>query len=118
MISIHSSSQAILQTATLHQQTAMSSPKVWLITGCSSGFGADLTLAALARGDKVIATARNIEKLEHLKAAGAAALALDITSGDAKVQSVIDEALKIYGTIDILVNNAAYILQGAVEECR
>lgn len=95
----------------------MSSPKVWFITGCSSGLGTQLTVAALARGDKVIATARNIAKLEPVKAAGAATLALDITAGDAKVQSVIDEALKIFGTIDILVNNAGYLLQGALEEC-
>lgn len=92
--------------------------KVWLITGCSSGFGTELTKAALARGDKVIATARNISKIEKLKSAGAATLAVDITAGDTKVQSVVDEALKLYGTIDILVNNAANSLIGAVEECR
>ncbi|CAM6089590.1 unnamed protein product [Calypogeia fissa] len=95
----------------------MSSSKVWLITGCSSGFGNELSKAALRRGDKVIATARNAAKLESLKAAGASTLALDITAGDEKVQKVIDEAVKMFGRIDILVNNAAYGLQGAVEEC-
>lgn len=95
-----------------------SSTLVWLITGCSSGFGSELTKAALGRGDKVIATARSAAKLQGLKAAGASTLALDITAGDAMVQKVVDEALKIEGRIDILVNNAAYILQGAVEETR
>ncbi|CAM6089583.1 unnamed protein product [Calypogeia fissa] len=95
----------------------MSSSKVWLITGCSSGFGNELSKAALRRGDKVIATARNAAKLESLKAAGASTLTLDITAGDEKVQKVIDEAVKMFGRIDILVNNAAYGLQGAVEEC-
>ncbi|CAM6089591.1 unnamed protein product [Calypogeia fissa] len=94
----------------------MSSSKVWLITGCSSGFGNELARAALGRGDKVIATARNAAKLESLQAAGASTLALDITAGDAKVQKVVDEAVRMVGRIDILVNNAAYILQGAVEE--
>ncbi|CAM6095971.1 unnamed protein product [Calypogeia fissa] len=94
----------------------MSSQKVWLITGCSSGFGNELARAALGRGDKVIATARNAAKLESLKAAGASTLALDITAGDAKVQKVVDEAVRMVGRVDILVNNAAYILQGAVEE--
>lgn len=105
---------------TYHDQVATMSTtsKVWLITGCSSGFGTELTKAALARGDKVIATARNISKIEKLKSAGAATLAVDITAGDTKVQSVVDEALKLYGTIDILVNNAANSLIGAVEECR
>ncbi|CAM6095970.1 unnamed protein product [Calypogeia fissa] len=95
----------------------MSSSKVWLITGCSSGFGNELSKAALRRGDKVIATARNAAKLESLKAAGASTLALDITEGDEKVQKVIDEAVKLFGRIDILLNNAAYGLHGAVEEC-
>ncbi|CAM6089589.1 unnamed protein product [Calypogeia fissa] len=95
----------------------MSSSKVWLITGCSSGFGNELSKAALRRGDKVIATARNAAKLESLKAAGASTLTLDITAGDEKVQKVIDEAVKTFGRIDILVNNAAYGLLGAVEEC-
>ena len=39
----------------------------WLITGCSSGFGEALVLEAVKRGDRVIATARNIDKIAHLK---------------------------------------------------
>ncbi|CAM6104243.1 unnamed protein product [Calypogeia fissa] len=50
-------------------------------------------------------------KLESLKAADASMLALDITAGDKKVQKVIDEAMKMFGKIDILVNNATYGLQ-------
>lgn len=93
-------------------------PKVWLITGCSSGLGRELALAALARGDSVIATARNAAKLEDLKQRGAAAISLDVTSSDDVLKKIIADAVAIYGRIDILVNNAGYVLQGAVEECR
>ena len=40
--------------------------KTWLITGCSSGFGQRLALAAARRGDRVIAKARNVETIAHL----------------------------------------------------
>ncbi|KAI5814559.1 3-oxoacyl-reductase [Pyronema omphalodes] len=91
--------------------------KVWLITACSSGFGREMTLAALARGDKVIATARDPKKLSELAERGATTMALDVTSSDEVLKGVIAEAVNVYGRIDVLVNNAGYILQGAVEEC-
>jgi len=89
---------------------------VWLITGCSSGFGDEVAKAALARGDKVIATARNASKLSSLADLGATTLSLDITASDSEIQSVIRKAVSVYGAIDILLNNAGYILEGAVEE--
>lgn len=55
---------------------------VWLVTGTSSGFGAQFVHAILARGDKVIATARNLQKVRHLEAAGATVLRLDVTDSD------------------------------------
>lgn len=91
---------------------------VWLITGGSSGFGREIAKVALARGDRVVATARNATKIADLKAAGATTLSLDITSGDAETSRVVAQAVKAYGQIDILVNAAGYILEGAVEECR
>lgn len=93
------------------------SPQIWLITGTSSGFGGLLTKAALAHGDKVIATARDPAKIADLKALGAATLALDVTDTEENVNKTIAAAVEIYGHIDILVNNAAYILEGAIEEC-
>ena len=74
----------------------------------SSGIGRDLALAALARGDKVIATARGrtVSKLEDLKNAGAATLELDVTSPLPKLHEVAKEAIGIYGQVDVLVNNA------------
>ncbi|KAL4085616.1 hypothetical protein PRIC1_014952 [Phytophthora ramorum] len=92
-------------------------PKVWLVTACSSGFGKEIVLAALARGDRVIATARDASKLQDLVEQGAKALALDVTASDAELKKVIAEALSFYGSIDVLVNNAAFLLGGAIEEC-
>ncbi|CEG46607.1 3-oxoacyl-(acyl-carrier-protein) reductase [Plasmopara halstedii] len=92
-------------------------PKVWLVTACSSGFDKEIVLAALARGDHVIATARDPTKLHDVIAQGAFPLALDVTASETELSKVIDKALSIYGTIDILVNNAAFLLGGAIEEC-
>ena len=91
---------------------------VWLITGCSSGFGQEIALAAIEHGDKVVATARDASKLEDLKSKGATVAQLNVTSDDAILSSVVQDILKEVGHIDILVNNAAYVLEGAVEECR
>ncbi|KAJ7040672.1 hypothetical protein C8F04DRAFT_995408 [Mycena alexandri] len=96
----------------------MVSQKVWLITGTSSGFGKCLVNSVLARGDRVIATARNLSKIEHLhKSNNIRCLELDITSGEGAIKSVIAKALEFWGRIDVLVNNAAYGAKGLLEEC-
>ncbi|KAM5357569.1 hypothetical protein ACJZ2D_016140 [Fusarium nematophilum] len=91
-------------------------PLVWLVTGCSSGFGRIFARQILSRGDFVIATARRLESIEDLGRAGAATLQLDVTKDQETIQSIIDRALGIYGRVDVLVNNAAYILGGAWED--
>ncbi|KAK4121512.1 NAD(P)-binding protein [Parathielavia appendiculata] len=94
-------------------------PLVWLITGCSSGFGAQFVHSALARGDKVIATGRNAAtKLKHLDGTGAAIVDLDVSLPEAEVKNIVDKAAKIHGRIDVLVNNAGYGFFGAIEETR
>ena len=93
-------------------------PRVWLVTGCSSGFGNCISREALSRGDTVIATSRNKEKLGDLEELGARVVALDVCKSDDTVRGVVEEAISPYGRIDVLVNNAGYILEGAVEECR
>ncbi|KAG0640294.1 hypothetical protein HOY80DRAFT_1136091 [Tuber brumale] len=92
------------------------SPKVWLITGCSSGFGGLLARAALKNGDKVVATARDPKKIDDLKALGASTLALDVCDAEENIKKTIAEANSVHGRIDILVNNAAFILEGTIEE--
>ncbi|KAB2573275.1 Short-chain dehydrogenase/reductase SDR [Lasiodiplodia theobromae] len=91
--------------------------RVWLITGCSSGFGRAIALAAAAHGDKVVATARDVSKLADLRQRGIVTKTLDVLSPDAEIQAVVDDVRSTVGDIDVLVNNAGYILVGAIEEC-
>ena len=96
----------------------MSSTKVWLITGTSSGFGKDLVLKALAKGDRVVATSRDPNRLEPLKAKGAATIRLDHNESLEQVKAAVANAVAIYGRIDIVVNNASYVHVGTLEEAR
>ena len=74
----------------------------------SSGIGYDFALAALARGDKVIATARpkSIHKLDGLQKKGANVLELDVSWPSEKLKDVVRDAESIYGRVDVLFNNA------------
>ncbi|MES2738089.1 MAG: SDR family NAD(P)-dependent oxidoreductase [Verrucomicrobiota bacterium] len=95
------------------------SPRVWFITGCSSGFGQAMAEAALLAGDHVIATARQVadlEMLEHIGAGRCHILPLDVTDA-AQVSQQVTAAQAIWGRLDVVVNNAGYGLLGAVEEC-
>lgn len=94
------------------------SPRVWLITGTSSGLGTELVKAALARGDNVIATARNADRIAHLKEIGAATMQLDVTVSQSELDRKAKEAIAVYGGVDVLVNNAGYTQFGTVEETR
>lgn len=92
--------------------------KTWFITGCSSGFGRELTKAALAKGDKVVATARNIKSLATLTPepdANLLVVELDVTQPE-QVRSALQAGINHFGRIDVLVNNAGYGLLGAIEE--
>ncbi|KAI1096710.1 hypothetical protein F5B19DRAFT_481144 [Rostrohypoxylon terebratum] len=93
-------------------------PQTWLITGCSSGFGELFVRQLRALGDNVIATGRNASsKLAHLVDTGAKILELDVTAPVPEIEAKMAEAWDIYpGGIDVVVNNAGYILSGAVEE--
>ncbi|KAI0275167.1 NAD-P-binding protein [Gloeopeniophorella convolvens] len=93
--------------------------RVWLITGANSGLGLALSHLVLSKGDKVIAAARNAAKIPALLTeAGANAFTLNPSAPEAEVQQAAKEALKVYGRIDVLVNNAGYGLSGVVEELR
>ncbi|TMW66731.1 hypothetical protein Poli38472_014044 [Pythium oligandrum] len=105
-----------MAATTANNNNANADAKVWLITGCSSGLGRQLAIAARSRGDLVIATARKIETLKDLQDLGCQALALDVTADDAVVNDIVAKAHALYGRIDILVNNAGYAMYGTVEE--
>ncbi|KAF1325861.1 Dehydrogenase, partial [Globisporangium splendens] len=96
---------------------SFSSKKTWFITGCSTGLGRELVLAALAHGDNVVATARNVAKIADLEQRGAFLLPFDVTSSDEVLEAAVAQAVEKFGSIDILVNNAGYVLIGAIEEC-
>lgn len=92
--------------------------KTWFITGSSRGLGRSLAEAVLAQGGWVVATARKPEALDDLKAKygdRVLPVALDVTD-PAQVQQAIDVAIKAFGQIDVLVNNAGYGFAGAFEE--
>jgi len=92
--------------------------KTWLITGCSSGFGQRLALAAAKRGDQVIATARNVKTIEKMAepfGGRMITLPLDVTDTGA-AESAVTKAVETFGDFDVLVNNAGYGLFGAIEE--
>ncbi len=92
--------------------------RVWFITGCSTGFGRELAKAVLARGERVVATARKVEEVQDFEESGpelARAVRLDVTDPE-EVSGAVDAALDAFGRIDVLVNNAGYGSMGGVEE--
>lgn len=96
----------------------MSQHKVWFVTGASRGFGRLWTEAALKRGDKVVATARDPETLGNLvRDYGDAVLplALDVTDRDAVFRAV-NAGHEHFGRLDVILSNAGYGYIGAIEE--
>jgi NAD(P)-dependent dehydrogenase (short-subunit alcohol dehydrogenase family) len=94
----------------------MNENRVWLITGASSGFGRAIAEAALDRGDRVVATARDAGQLNNLATDdGVHVIALDVTDPEQRLGAV-DQAVETFGRIDVLVNNAGRTQVGAVEE--
>jgi NAD(P)-dependent dehydrogenase (short-subunit alcohol dehydrogenase family) len=92
--------------------------KVWFITGTSKGFGRDWAVAALERGDQVIATARDVRTLDDLKERfgdAVLALTLDVTNRNAAFEAVAAGEAHFDG-LDVVVNNAGYGQFGFIEE--
>jgi NAD(P)-dependent dehydrogenase (short-subunit alcohol dehydrogenase family) len=91
---------------------------VWFITGCSTGFGRELARYTLARGYRVVVTARNLGEIADLATgdeARALILPLDVTKPD-QIAAGVAAAEARFGRIDVLVNNAGIGYFGAVEE--
>jgi NAD(P)-dependent dehydrogenase (short-subunit alcohol dehydrogenase family) len=92
--------------------------KTWLVTGCSSGLGRAIAEEVLASGKRVVVTARSIDSARAIASQypdRALALAVDVTDA-AAVETAVSTGDAWSGGIDVLVNNAAYGLYGAVEE--
>lgn len=91
---------------------------VWLITGCSTGFGRELAKLILERGWKAVITARNPDQVKDLSEGyenKALVLPLDVTKKE-QVASAIAQAEQRFGRIDVLVNNAGYGYFTSIEE--
>jgi short-subunit dehydrogenase len=92
--------------------------RVWFITGTSTGFGYLLAEEALKRGERVIATARDVSKLSRLARQypdRIHTLKLDVTDPN-EIASSAQQGIAAFGHVDILVNNAGYGVNGAIEE--
>lgn len=92
--------------------------KVWFVTGCSSGLGRTLSQRLLARGHRLIATAREPASLTDLLALApdrCRAVALDVTNPE-QIRGAIESAVTAFGRIDVLCSNAGYGLIAALEE--
>ena len=93
--------------------------KVWFVTGTSSGIGTGIARAALKAGDRVVATARNLDKahraLNDVAGENLVVVQSDVTSEE-QTRAAVAEALARFGRIDVAVNNAGYCLLGNFEE--
>ena len=91
---------------------------VWLITGCSTGFGRELAQLIVDRGWRLVATARAADRVADLAQSApdrVLALDLDVTRQD-QIDAVVTAAVEKFGRIDVLVNNAGYGYQSTIEE--
>lgn len=92
--------------------------KTWFITGASRGFGRIWTEAALQRGDKVAATARQLDSIADLQEKygdNVLTLQLDVTNAE-QAKAAVEQAHNHFGKLDIVFNNAGYSLVGTIEE--
>ena len=96
----------------------LSADPVWFVTGCSTGFGHALAECVVARGWRVVATARGAERVADLVSLApdrVLAVDLDVTDS-AQVRAAVSAAIERFGRIDVLVNNAGYGYQSSIEE--
>jgi NAD(P)-dependent dehydrogenase (short-subunit alcohol dehydrogenase family) len=92
--------------------------KVWFITGCSTGFGRELSRLVLSLGYRAAVAARSTDDVKDIVSAypdTAVAVKLDVTKAG-EIKDAVQAALKKFGRIDVLVNNAGIGYFGAIEE--
>ena len=95
--------------------TQLTETPVWLITGCSTGFGQELAKQAIERGYRTVVTARDLAKLKGFVASDQVlVLKLDVTQ-PGQVAAAVQTAETRFGGIDVLVNNAGIGLSAPIE---
>lgn len=88
-----------------------------MFAGTSSGFGLRFVNSVLQRGDRVIATARNLQSIAHFRPSdNLRTMELDISADEATIRRKAEEALNFWGRIDVLLNNAGYSLKILAED--
>ena len=98
--------------------TGNDNPRVWFITGCSTGLGRALAERVLQRGQRCVVTARNPAQIGAIAAphpTTALAIELDVTRQE-QLERAVARTESVFGRIDVLVNNAGYGYLAAVEE--
>src|SRR5262249_38646488 len=96
----------------------MTTSPVWLITGCSTGIGREIAIAALEKGHRAVVTARKPSAVEDIRERfpdQVAVAALDVTDRS-QIAAAIAAGHKAFGQIDVLCNNAGYGYMAAIEE--
>ena len=97
----------------------MSTDKVWYVTGASQGLGLSLVKQLLAAGYRVAATSRSVTGLQNAVGANDPgrflSLKVDLTSGD-EIRRSIEQTVTTFGSVDVIVNNAGYGMEGTIEE--
>ena len=92
--------------------------KVWLITGCSTGFGRELAKYTIEQGNRVAVGSRKVEDVQDIIAgneSNAIAVELDVTKPE-QIKAAVQQTINRFGRIDVLVNNAGIGYFGAIEE--
>ncbi|KZT32511.1 NAD(P)-binding protein [Sistotremastrum suecicum HHB10207 ss-3] len=114
----HSLSSSSFSSTTTSSSETFTRPKVWFITGCSSGFGFELVHSALARGDRVIATARSLDNIRYLERSDRCyVMNVDVSNEDESVmERIAKEAWGVWDGVDVVVNNAGFGTVGSLEE--
>lgn len=92
--------------------------KVWFVTGASQGLGLSIVRAIIDNGMRVVAYTRNSQSLKNeIKASEDVFRSIDVDiTNDSDVKRAIDEGVKAFGKVDVVVNNAGYAHKGSFEE--